>query len=64
MNGEILGFKTTIKLNNIDKAINRIKKDIKINERCLEEKMPNDMKELIKLQIKYDKELLDILNLQ
>lgn len=61
MNGEILSFKTTMKLNNIDKAIKRINKDIDVNERCLKEEMPDDLRRVIELQIEYDYELLKIL---
>lgn len=64
MNGEILNFRTLAKLHSIDKAKTTIEKHIKVNKRCLQEKLEPDIKNILELEMKYDKELLKILNLQ
>ena len=63
MNGEILNFKTTMKLHNMERAVQKIKKDLQVNQRCLQEKMPDDLRKVIELQVKYDNELLKLLDL-
>ena len=63
MNGEILSFKTTMKLHNMERAVKKIKKDLQVNPRCLQEKMPDDLRKVIELQVKYDNELLKLLDL-
>ncbi len=63
MNGEFLNFKTLMKLHNMEKAVAKIKKDLQVNQRCLQEKMPDDLKRVIELQVKYDNELLKLLDL-
>lgn len=40
----------------------KIKNDIKINERCLQEDLPKSCKRLLELWIDYDKELLELIN--
>lgn len=39
-----------------------IKHDIKVNERCLEEETSVKIVEILRLQVKYDNELLEIAN--
>lgn len=40
----------------------KIKNDIKINERCLQEDLPKNYKRLLKLWLDYDKELLKLID--
>lgn len=47
----------------MEKLIARIKKDIEINERCLQEKeISYYCQELLKKWLEYDKELLHLIN--
>lgn len=43
------------------KAIIKIKHDIDVNKRCLQEESYDYVKRIIKLWLKYDEELLEIL---
>lgn len=40
----------------------KIKNDIKINERCLQEDLPKNYKRLLKSWLDYDKELLELID--
>lgn len=40
----------------------KIEHDIKVNERCLEEKTNVEIAQILNIQIKFDKELLEIIN--
>ena len=63
MTGEFLNFKTLMKLHNMEIAVGKIKKEIAVNERCLKEKMPDDLRRVIELQIEFEKKLLKLLDL-
>ena len=63
MEGEFLNFKTLMKLHNMEIAVGKIKKEIAVNERCLQEKMPDDLRKVIELQINFEKGLLKLLDL-
>ncbi len=45
----------------MEELINKIKHDIKVNERCLEEPTDTDFRRLLTLWIKFDEELLEII---
>ena len=45
----------------MEQAILKIETDIKVNERCLQEEIDPYVKELLKIWIKYDQELLQML---
>lgn len=51
-------------MNNIDKAIIKIKHDIDVNNRCLKEETIQPIKRLLELSIQFDRELLELLEVK
>lgn len=51
-------------MNNVDKAIIKIKHDIDVNNRCLKEETIPAIKRLLELSIQFDRELLELLEVK